>query len=440
MSYSRPLTPDALARREARGMRNRLLTAAVLAVALCAGVGGWGATARLHSAVVGSGKVKVDRELNTLQHEIGGSVGAILVAPGQIVTKSQVLITLDTTDLLAERRLLAGQRLDLSARILRLRAERDGLAALQVPAGFGAGDPAAADILRGETVLFNLATAERAARRMALTLQGERLHEEGKALEARRQALETQSDILTASFERNAKLIAKGSLAGNAAESIAADLARLTGELGEVGANVSANLVRLTEVQKELLRVDQLAAYEAHRQMREIEPRLVELDQRIAALDTRVERAVLRAPVGGTINELAVNTLGQIVSPGQVLATLVPTDAKLVIEFQIAPTDIDQIALGQLARLRFAAFNQRTTPELPGQVERIAAAATTDPVTGMQVYIATVALASGAALPAGVKLLPGMPVEVFVTTAERTPMDYLFKPIADSMARAMTEE
>ena len=310
----------------------------------------------------------------------------------------------------------------------------------KLPAGFGAGDPAAADILRGETVLFDLATAERAARRMALTLQGERLHEEGKALEARRQALETQSDILTASFERNAKLIAKGSLAGNAAESIEADLARLTGELGEVGANVSANLVRLTEVQRELLRVDQLAAYEAHRQMREIEPRLVELDQRIAALNTRVERAVLRAPVGGTINELAVNTLGQIVSPGQVLATLVPTDAKLVIEFQIAPTDIDQIALGQLARLRFAAFNQRTTPELPGQVERIAAAATTDPVTGMQVYIATVALASGAALPAGVKLLPGMPVEVFVTTAERTPMDYLFKPIADSMARAMTEE
>lgn len=440
MSYSRALPADQRARSEASGMRARLMTAAVLAVALCAGVGGWAATARLHSAVVGSGKVKVDRELNTLQHENGGSVGVIYVVPGQTVTKGQILIELDTTELLAERRLLSDQRLDLSARLLRLQAERDGLAALDVPDGFGAGDAAAAEILRGETVLFDLATAERAARRMALNLQGERLIEEGKALEARRLALQTQSDIMTATYERNAKLIAKGSLAGNAADAIAADLARLTGELGEVGANISGNLVRLSEVKEELLRVDQLAAYEAHRQMREIEPRLVELDQRIAAIDLRVERAVLRAPVGGTINELAVNTLGQVVNPGQVLATLVPTDAKLVIEFQIMPTDIDQVAPGQPARLRFAAFNQRTTPELPGEVERIAAAATTDPITGLQVYTATVTLAAGVALPEGVDLLPGMPVEVFVTTAERTPMDYLFKPIADSMARAMTEE
>ena len=173
MSYSRALPADQRSRREASGMRNRLLTAAVLAVALCAGVGGWGATARLHSAVVGSGKVKVDRELNTLQHDNGGSVGVIHVAPGQTVAKGQILIELDTTELLAERRLLSDQRLDLSARILRLRAERDGLTALEVPADFGAGDPAAAELLRGEMVLFELATAERAARRMALTLQGD---------------------------------------------------------------------------------------------------------------------------------------------------------------------------------------------------------------------------------------------------------------------------
>lgn len=148
----------------------------------------------------------------------------------------------------------------------------------------------------------------------------------------------------------------------------------------------------------------------------------------------------MRAPVAGVVNEMAVNTLGQVIAPGQKMATVVPKGADLVIEFQIAPTDIEQIAVGKPARLRLSAFDAKTTPELDGIVSHVAAAATTDPATGGVHFIAQAKPAPGVVLPANVTLVPGMPIEVFVTTAERTALEYLLQPVAKSFARAMTEE
>jgi HlyD family secretion protein len=203
---------------------------------------------------------------------------------------------------------------------------------------------------------------------------------------------------------------------------------------------IAQNSAQVEEITLEIDRIQSTAALEAHRSLREIEPRLMELRQEITALETRLSRSVIRAPEAGIVNEVPVNTVGQIIAPGETVVKLVPEGADLVIEFQISPTDIDQITIGQEARLKFLSFNQRTTPEILGIVTHVGAASQLDPNSRAEYFLAQALPVKNDALPEGTALMPGMPVEVYVKTASRTPADFFLQPIRDSFRRAMTEE
>jgi HlyD family type I secretion membrane fusion protein len=191
----------------------------------------------------------------------------------------------------------------------------------------------------------------------------------------------------------------------------------------------------------QILAIDDIARNDAQKQLSEIEPRIAELIERKAAIADRLTRMDIRSPIAGTVNEVLINTIGGVITPAQKLLTIVPENAKLQIEVKLQPTDIDQVFVGQPARLRFSAFSSRDTPELNGKVAFVSPATTTDLGNGQVYFVAQIEVSDGElAKLDGKKLVPGMPVETFVQTESRTALSYLAKPFVDQIQRAFREQ
>lgn len=424
------------------GIGKHLAAAALCAVILVGGLGGWAVTAQLNAAILGNGHVKVDRELKVVQHVEGGRVAEIHVVAGQTLAKGDVMVTLDVLDLKTELALRQTQQTDLVARAARLLAQRDGLdrlAPLPGPLTRGIADPARLQqALSEEQNLLEKSQRDLENREAAIRSRMAQLNHDHAALSARQTALESQHDLALKNMARLDLLAARGNVSDVQKEAAQGDLGRALGELQEIRARLQANTEQVSAAMIDLRALRDTAQLQAQGELRDIEPRLAELVQQIGLLEARLERSQIRAPVAGTINELGVHTIGQVIGAGEKLASIVPEGADLVIEFQIMPTDIDQVVRGMPARLRLAAFNQKTTPEIPGVISMVSPASTLDPATGATVFLAQVR--PDASLPSDVQLIPGMPVEVFVTTRERTALEYMLQPVRQSFARSMTEE
>ena len=174
--------------------------------------------------------------------------------------------------------------------------------------------------------------------------------------------------------------------------------------------------------------------------MREIDARIGEfIERKVSALD-QLKRTDIRAPQDGTVFQSSVHTIGGVIPAGEPIMMIVPDSDRLTVEAKVNPQDIDKVAPGQNATLRFSAFNSRTTPEVSGQVSQVSADITTDQRTNQSYYTIRIAMPPEEVARLGnVRLVPGMPVEAFVKTGERTVMSYLMKPLSDQVNRAFRE-
>lgn len=213
------------------------------------------------------------------------------------------------------------------------------------------------------------------------------------------------------------------------------------GKLGELDANIARSKSRISEIDMRILAVDEVARTEAQRELAVVEARALELSDRIAAVQDRLSRTEIRAPISGRINELSVFTEGGVITPAEVLATIVPSSAELRIEVQLPTTAIDQVYLDQTARVRFSSFNHRTTPEILGTISHISPATTISQATGEPFYIGYVDLtADELARLNGLALMPGMMAEVYLSTQQQTAAAYFARPLIDQFERAFREE
>ncbi len=218
------------------------------------------------------------------------------------------------------------------------------------------------------------------------------------------------------------------------------DVVRLQGQTGDLNTSIARARVRIADVELQILDLDGTRQTEAQRELRAVEAQIAEVEERLGAAEAQFARTEILATATGVVNELNIATIGGVISPAERIATIVPEDADLTIEFRVALNDIDQIHVDQPATLRFSAFNHRTTPEVEGTVTRISAAAQQDTQTGESFYVAQVhAQDPEVALGAG-QLVPGMPVEVFVETERQTALAYFLKPFTDQVTRAFREE
>lgn len=441
--HAGPITADRFDEADDGGFRlgGRIAAGLTFALLLIGGAGGWAATAQLTGAVIATGTVNVDRNLKAVQHRDGGIISEIAVEEGDFVNKGEILIRLDDAQTRSELAIVRAQLAEASVRRARLIAERDGLEAMELPEVRAAAAEHVQMLLIGETRLLRGNLRNRNSQKEQLKLGIEQLGEEIKGLEAQRASKIDEIELVSVEHKKMKGLVDKGLMEGSKVHSSDRDMARMTGEKAEIDAEIARARAKTSEIQLQIIAVDEEARTEAQRELSAVDPKIAELSERRSAIEDRLSRTDIRAPISGTINELAVNTIGGVITPAETLITIVPKEASLKIEARLAPTDIDQVYLRQRANLRFSAFNQRTTPELVGEVEFVSPATSTDKTSGQTYYLAEIAVSAEELSKLDDKrLLPGMPVEVFMSTEPRTAISYLSKPFTDQFSRAFREQ
>lgn len=431
---------------EPDGVRLAGILGLIIVTTLAAAVGGWATTTSLASAVLAPGSVVVDNNVKKVQHQTGGVVGEILVREGDHVRPGQVLLRLDQTVARTNFQMVAKQLDELAVRKARLRAERDGAAGMELPARIAdrQTEPELAEVIAGERSLFDNRALARAGQKAQLRQRIAQLREEVGGFEAQLEAKTKEIDLVVRELAGAQTLWRQNLMPITKLTALQREGARLEGEHGQLMAQKAQAGGKITEIELQTIQIDQDMRTEVTKDLREAQAKEAELVERRAAAEDQLKHIDIRAPQSGVAHQLAVHTVGGVIAPGEPIMLIVPEDDALVIEAKIAPQDIDHVRVGQKAFIRFPAFDMRTTPEFEGVVTRVAADLTKDQQTGGAFYVARLALkedvrAAGAS-PQLDRLLPGMPAEAYIRTAERTALSYFLKPLRDQMARAFIEE
>jgi len=410
-----------------------------LAIAvMIAGFGHWAATAPISGAAVAPGVIAAAGRNVTVQHLEGGIISAIKVYEGDFVEAGMTLAVLDDTLARSEHTRLELQAVRLRAMEARLTAERDGLGSVQ---GTGLSDSPESDaIIRDQHKEF-AARLERYRSEQAILRQREAaLNEALAGLEAQAQALKEQLVIVEDELLRKKMLLDQGLTSRFEYTQIQRNNSDLIGQLGVVRSEIAASNVQIIEAREQIERLATQRVEQAVTQLNEIRSSIADVEEKREAAAAILARTVVAAPATGIVVSSAINAEGGVVTPGQALLDILPTNDELIVEARLQPQDIDKITLGQTSKLRLTALNLRLTPEVAGEVVHISADRIVDEATMEPYYRARIRITD--ALPPNVtrqQLYPGMPVEAFIRTGERTFLQYLARPILDSFSRAFVE-
>jgi membrane fusion protein, type I secretion system len=424
-------------------MRRHLVAAVVVVSVLVIGVGGWGATAVISGAVVASGSLVVDSNVKKVQHPTGGIVGELRVRDGDRVRASDVVVRLDETVTRANLAIVSKGLDELMARKARLESERDGWDTIIFPAQLVAGvnDPERAAVMDSERKLFNLRKTARSGQKAQLRERIAQLQEEISGLTAQQNSKSKEIALVERELAGVRDLWNKNLVQLNRLTALEREATRLDGERGQLVAAAAQAKGKIAETALQILQIDQDIASEVAKELREVDGKIGEFIERKVTAEDQLKRIDIRAPQDGTVFQLAVHTVGGVITAGDPIMLIVPEADNLAVEVKVNPQDIDQLQLNQKAILRFTSFNARTTPEIEGIVTRISADTSTDQRTGQNYYTLRISLPPDQIERLGdVKLLPGMPVEAFVQTGDRTMLSYLMKPLHDQFVRAFREK
>ena len=420
--------------------RRPALLGLVSLAALLATLGLWGGFTTLDGAVIAPGQVEVAQNRQVVQHPDGGVVASVAIREGQPVAAGDLLLTLDGTAITAEHRIVTAQLLDLRTRRARLEAERDDAPAPIFPADLDPADPQVADLIEGQTRLFLARRDTLAQQTEQLTRRRSQIASQIEGIDAQTDALTRQLDLIRRELATQQDLLDKGLAQAARVLSLEREEAGLQGRLGELAAARAQAEGRMTEFDLEILRLAALRREEALAELRDIAPLEREATERTATLAERIARLEVRAPVSGIVLGLAVTTPRAVIRPADPILFLVPQDRPLVIAARVPPLHIDEVHPGQPVRLMLSAFPLADAPELTGTLSVISADALSDPNTGIPYYRAEITLPPDQLAILGDRtLLPGMPVDAFLLTTPRTPLAYLFQPVATYFRQAFRE-
>ena len=420
------------------------LSIGFVALAVLVGViGVWSVQARIAGAVIASGMIEVESNRQVVQHPQGGVVGEILAKDGDAVTAGDIVLRLDNTMLKSELAIIEGQLSEIKARKARLSAERDGLADLQMTdelSKTAAEDPVLQELIAGQRRLFE-------ARAISIRREADQLKEQitqtGNQIigaQAQFEALQTQEALIKQELEDSEGLLEKGLIQSTRVSGLRREYARLLGETGNLNAEIARLRGQIAGLDIQILRLTTTRREEAITTLRDLSSREIELAETRLSLRETLSRMDVRSPVAGVVYGSEVFARQAVLSPAQPIMYVIPQDQPLVVAARIDSIHIDQVHVGQEVSLRFVSFDQRLTPEIFGQVARVSADVFTDEATGLSYYQAEL-LPNEAELTklGGQELLPGMPVEAYIRTGERSPLSYLAKPMADYFNKAFRE-
>ena len=424
-------------------IRRHILAGSILVGVLVIGLGGWASTAQISGALIAQGSIVVDTNVKKVQHPTGGVVGELFVRDGDHVKAGDVLIRLDETVTRANLAIVNKGLIELYARKARLAAERDGADSMAVMPELAnrQDEPEVKEALASERKLFDLRHQDRLGQKQQLQERITQLQQQIAGLAAQQSAKDKGIALTEQELQGVRDLWQKNLVQLNRLTSLQRDEARLEGERGQIIAQAAEAKGKIAEIQLQIIQVDQDLSSDVAKEMREIDSKIGEYVERKITAEDQLKRTDIRAPQDGTVFQSTANTVGGVIAAGDPVMLIVPESDNLTVEVKVDPKDIDQVQLGQTVVLRFSSFNVRTTPEINGTVSRIAADTSTDQRTGQSYYLVRIAMTAQELKRLGdVKLTPGMPVEAFIETGERTMMSYLIKPMHDQLMRAFREK
>ncbi len=414
-----------------------------LSVLLMVGVvGGWANFTELNGAVIAPATIMVESYSKKVQHKEGGIVGEIRVKDGDRVEIGQTLIVLDNTETRSELAIIDGLLDEALAKRARLEAQRDRASTIIFPLEVLArtNEPGVAAIMAGQTKLFDARLQAVVGKKDQLTQQIGQLTEQIGGLESQRVSKEKQLTLISAELTDLKDLQSKGLVPVSRVMAMDRETARLDGERGELVASKASAEARIAEVRVQILQIDEEDLSQTLTDLRDIEGKVAELKERKLAVASRLERMAIKSPITGDVYQLAVHTVGGVIGPGEPLMLIVPEADELILQAQVMPQDIDKVQTGQIAHIRFPAFNSRLTPEVAARVTQISAdTSQTEPGSPAFYSVRLMISAAELAKLGSNKLKPGMPAEAFIQTEAQTPMTYFLKPLTDQFAHALRE-
>lgn len=404
----------------------------------------WATQTQISGAIIASGRIEVDQNRQIVQHPTGGVVAAIEVEEGDLVAAGDLLIQLDTTQMESALAIIEAQLFELMARRGRLTAERDGRDEIIYDPELLAAEkdrPEVRELVEGQTNLFHARRETVARQTDQLEKRADQIRNQIVGIQAQEDSLGRQLALIREELEAQQSLFDRGLSPAARVLALERENASLDGRIGELAASRAQSEERITENELEVLRINTQRREDAITQLRDIRSRETELTEQRLALLAEIEQMEIRSPVSGIIYGMRVQTIRSVIRAAEPILFVIPQDRPLVIAAQVSPINIDEIFVGQSVNLRFSSLDQRKTPELVGEVVLVSADAFENENLGTSFYRAEIVLNPGEMnrLPEGQILIPGMPVEAFIKTDERSPMAYLIKPMADFFNRAFRE-
>jgi len=410
---------------------------------LVLGMGGWATFFQLNGAVIAPGTVIVEGKPKIIQHIDGGIVGHIPVSEGQMVQAGDVLMTLDPTILEANRTMVKTRFDEALARVARLEAERDNLREIVWPKALETSEdiPALELAKIGQTKLFEARRISAWGEVNQLRKRIAQSKDQIGGLESLIEANGRQINLIAGELEDLRIGVDKGVVTRARYNAAQREQAQLEGDSANRRAEIARIRNSISEIDVQILQLRRQRQEAILTEMREAQTLLSDQREQLISASDQRQRITLRAPTTGLVHDIAVTTIGGVIAPGQEIMQIIPKDDRLIIDSQVQPQDIDQIYPGQPTTVRFSAFNQRTTPEVNGEVLNMSADRLIDPVTGFPYFSVKVQVSTDELERLGsVTLIPGMPAEAFMQTRSRSVMSYLLKPVTDAMRRAGREE
>jgi len=424
-------------------LNRHILSVWVLSVALVGGMGGWAASTSLSNAVVGHGTVIIDQNVKKIQHLTGGIVSELMATEGGHVQAGDVLLRLDSTSVKANLAIIDSNLAQLYVRRARLQVERIGateFSADDIPAN-ELDIAVSKNLIDGEVQLFNARRSSLVGMRKQLEERKAQLSEEIQGDTLQLASIDEATKLVDQEYDAAAKLYDQKIVTMQKVNGLKRQRVELDGNRGERLSSRAQAEGKIAEINLQILQLDEDRRTENSKDLTDVEAKTSEMqERRIAAVD-QMNRLELRAPMSGRIYQMTVHTVGGVVNPGEVLMLLAPDQRDLTIEAKIATRDIDQLTLGQKVDIRFSAFDQKTTPEVQGDVVSISPDVVTEQRSGTDYYPVRIKpeLASLQKL-SNMKLYPGMPAEVFIKVADRSVLSYMTKPLMDQISHTFREE
>jgi len=439
--WQAPSCPESAQWALADRLRGLTWTGNLLVCGFVIGLGTWSTFASLESAAIAFGTVEPESSRKTIQHLEGGIIGKILVADGDLVHAGQTLITLENTKASAEVESLKGQLWDAMAREARLVAEQSGQERVTFPAELETAEyqsVSVAAVLAGQQKIFD---TRRQVYQSQIAVIGEKrsqVEKEIEGLKAQEVAAARRVQIVRDEADTVAMLVSKGLERRPRLLGLEREMADIEGRRGEINAQISRAAQVISESETNLLKLENDRQNEIAQSLREVQSQIFQLRERLQAANDQLQRTAVKAPEDGVVTDLRVHTPGGVIGAGAALMDLVPRQDRLIVTARVRPEDIDVVRPGLEADINLLPYNQRRVPRLHGSVAHVSADRLLDKRTDQPYYATRIRVEDHQV--DGIKIVPGMPAQVFIKTGRGTVALYALKPLLDSFNSAFRED